>query len=396
MDIKEISRANQDLCVKMRRDLHKIPELRLDLPKTVAYVKKRLDEFDIEYKEYVNGNGIVANIEGKSPGKCLAIRADMDALPVVEETGAEYSSTHLGCMHACGHDSHTAIALTAAKILSENKDKFKGNVKFIFQPGEEIPGGAKPMIEEGVLINPDVDFVIGMHGGMLADQKIGTFGFRKNEMMASMDTFEIDVYGKSGHGARPNEAIDPIIISAEIITALQRIISRDISPVDNGVISVCKIQGGSSQNIIPDKVSMLGTARSFSEKVRDIIEKRIEEVACGIAKVHGGQAEVNYKRFYPILENDPEFTKRVKNITEKLFPGDTLYLKRPTMGGEDFAYFGKEVPSTFIFFSNPKIYEDGQVYPNHNGRFDLDESTFYKAVAVFVKIALEVLNWYFC
>lgn len=392
MDTKKIARDNQDLCVKMRRDLHMIPELELYLPKTSAYVKKRLNEFGIDYKEYVNGNGIVATVEGKGPGKCLAIRADMDALPVTEETGVEYASVHQGCMHACGHDSHTAIALTAAKILSEHKDKFRGHVKFIFQPGEEIPGGAKSMIEEGALKNPDVDFVIGMHGGKLADEELGTFGFRKNEMMAAMDTFEIDVYGKSGHGARPNEAIDPIVISAEIITALQRIISRDISPVDNGVISVCKIQGGSSQNIIPDKVNMLGTARSLNEEVRDIIEKRIKEVVCGIAEVNGGRAEVNYKRFYPVVENDPEFTKIVKDITEELFPGDTLYLDRPTMGGEDFAFFGKEVPSTFIFFFNSKVHEDGQTYPNHNGKFDLDESTFYKAVAVFVETALEVLN----
>ncbi|MDY2919058.1 MAG: amidohydrolase, partial [Anaerococcus sp.] len=331
-------------------------------------------------------------IEGKGPGKCLAIRADMDALPVCEETGTEYASTHPGKMHACGHDSHTAIALTAAKIISENTDKFNGYVKFIFQPGEEIPGGAEPMIKEGALKNPDVDYVIGMHGGRLADEELGSFGFMKNEMMAAMDTFEIDVYGKSGHGARPDEAIDPIVVSAEIITSLQRIISRDIPPVENGVISVCKIEGGSSQNIIPDKIHMLGTSRSLNEEVRDIIERRITEVSEGIAKVHGAKAVVNYKRYYPVVDNDPEFTEKVKDITEELFPGDTLYLKRPTMGGEDFAFYGKEVPATFIFFTNPKVYDDGSIYPNHNSKFDLDESSFYKAVSVFVETAFKVLN----
>lgn len=394
MDAIKLAKENQDLCVKMRRDLHMIPELELDLPKTSKYVKDKLEEFGISYKEYVNGNGIVATIEGKGPGKCLAIRADMDALPVCEETGTEYASTHPGKMHACGHDSHTAIALTAAKIISENTDKFNGYVKFIFQPGEEIPGGAEPMIKEGALKNPDVDYVIGMHGGRLADEELGSFGFMKNEMMAAMDTFEIDVYGKSGHGARPDEAIDPIVVAAEIITSLQRIISRDISPVENGVISVCKIEGGSSQNIIPDKVHMLGTSRSLNEEVRDIIERRITEVSEGIAKAHGAKAVVNYKRYYPVVDNDPEFTEKVKDITEELFPGDTLYLKRPTMGGEDFAFYGKEVPATFIFFTNPKVYDDGSIYPNHNSKFDLDESesSFYKAVSVFVETAFKVLN----
>ncbi|MDD7305355.1 MAG: M20 family metallopeptidase [Peptoniphilaceae bacterium] len=392
MDSISLAKENQDLCVKMRRDLHMIPELELDLPKTSSYVKEKLEEFGISYEEYINGNGIVATIKGNGEGKCLAIRADMDALPVLEQTGAHYASTHPGKMHACGHDSHTAIALTAAKIVKENSDKFKGYVKFIFQPGEEIPGGAKPMIDQGALKNPDVDFVVGMHGGRLADEKIGTFGFKKNEMMAAMDTFEIDVLGKSGHGASPNEAIDPIVVAAEIISSLQTIISRDISPVENGVISVCKIEGGSSQNIIPDKVHMLGTARSLNEDVRDIIEKRISEVSEAIALAHGAKAKVTYKRYYPVVDNDPEFTERVKAIAENLFPGQSLYLKRPTMGGEDFAFYGKEVPATFIFFTNPKVYEDGSIYPNHNCKFDLDESSFYKAVALFVETVFKVLN----
>lgn len=391
MDTIKLAKENQALCVKIRRDLHKIPELGIDLPKTVSYVKNILDEYGIAYKEYVNGNGLVATIKGCEEGKCLGIRADMDALPIMEETDLPFKSIHEGRMHACGHDSHTAIALTAAKILSENTDKFKGHIKFIFQPGEELPGGAKPMIDEGALKNPDVDFVIGMHGGRLVDEELGSFGFMENEIMASMDSFDIDVFGKSGHGARPNEAVDPIVISAEIITGLQRIISRDISPVENGLISVCKIEGGVSQNIIPDRVHMVGTARALNEDVRDIIEKRIKEVAQGIARTHGGDARVNYKRYYPVVNNDPDFTEKVKSITEGIFPDDTTYLKRPTMGGEDFAFFGQYVPSTFILFTNPKLHEDGKVYPNHNSKFDLDEDSFYKAVAVFVEAALKLL-----
>lgn len=392
MDSIKLARDYQNLCVEIRRDLHKIPELGLSLPKTSQYIKNKLDEFKVSYKEYLDGNGISATIFGKEKGKCLAIRADMDGLNIIEETNLLYKSKNYGNMHACGHDFHMAVALTALKILSLNKNEFKGCVKFIFQPGEELPGGAKPMIDEGVLENPHVDFAISMHGGVLSDQNLFTFAFKKNEIMASMDTFEIDVIGKSGHGARPHETIDPIVISAEIISALQRIISRDISPVENGLISVCKISGGVSQNIIAERVNMLGTARSLNEDIRDIIERRIKEVSEGIAKTHGARALVKYRRYYPVLKNDELLTEKIKNITENLFPNDTLILDRPSMGGEDFAFFAKEVPSTYIFFKNPKIHDDGKFYPNHNSKFDLDEDSFYKAVAVFVESAYRLLN----
>lgn len=392
MDYIKLAKANEDLCIEMRRELHKIPELELELPKTVAYVKSKLDDFGIEYKEYVNGNGLSALIEGSEAGKCLAIRADMDALPVAEETGLEFASTHPGKMHACGHDSHTAIALTAAKILNENKDKLKGSVKFIFQPGEEIPGGAKPMIDEGVLENPKVDFIIGMHGGHLAEIPRGSIAFKENEMMAAMDKFTIEVNGKGGHGASPHLAIDPIVISGEILMGLQKIISREIAPVDSALVSVCKINGGFTQNIIPDKVEMMGTARSLSEDVRDIVEKRVIEISEGIAKTYGGSADVNYERFYPVLNNDPEFTGQVKSIVSDILPEDVFDLRKPVMGGEDMAFYQQEVPGCFMFLSNLGEHSDGVCYPNHNSKFNLDESLFYKGVATFIASAFEILK----
>lgn len=392
MDVVKLAKENEDLCIEMRRELHKIPELELELPKTVKYVKSKLDEFGIKYTEMINGNAIVANVYGDSKGKCLAIRADMDALPVTEETGLPFASTHKGCMHACGHDSHTAIALTTAKILNENKDKLKGVVKFIFQPGEEIPGGAKPMIDEGCLENPKVDHIIGMHGGWLSDIPHGKIGFKDNELMASMDRFSIKVKGKGGHGANPQKAVDPIIISAEILMGLQKIISREIAPVDSGLVSVCKIDGGYTQNIIPNEVNMLGTARALDEGVRDTIEKRIEEISQGIAKTYGGSAEVLYERFYPVLKNDPDFNSFVKENTREIFPDDIFELSKPTMGGEDMAFYLKEVPGTFMFLSNLKAAADGEKYSNHNPKFDLDESLFYKGVSVFLKTAFEFLS----
>ena len=392
MDYIKLAKDNEDLCIEMRRELHKIPELELNLPKTVAFVKSKLDEFGIKYKEYVNGNGLSALIEGSLPGKCLAIRADMDALPVTEETGLDFESTHPGKMHACGHDSHTAIALTAAKIINENKDKLKGSVKFIFQPGEEIPGGAKPMIEEGVLENPKVDFIVGMHGGHLADVPRGSIAFKENEMMAAMDKFTIEVNGKGGHGASPHAAVDPIIISAEILLGLQKIISREIAPVDSAVVSVCKIDGGFTQNIIPDKVNMMGTSRALDEDVRDIVEKRISEISDGIARTYGGSAKVNYQRFNPVLDNDPEFTNQIKSIVSKMIPEDVFEMRKPVMGGEDMAFYQKEVPGCFMFLSNLKEHSDGICYPNHSPRFNLDESLFYKGVATFVASAFEILQ----
>lgn len=392
MDFIKLAKENENLCIQMRRDLHMIPELGLNLPKTSTYVKNKLESFGIDYIEMIDDNAIVATVEGLDGGKCFAIRADMDALPIDEETGADYTSTHPGKMHACGHDSHTAIALATAKIVSENRDKFKGKIKFIFQPGEELPGGAKPMIDEGALKNPSVDYIIGMHGGRIMDAPHGFIGFKKGPMMASMDKFTILVNGKGGHGAKPEETIDPILISSQIIMNLQTIISRNISPLESGLISVCKINGGFNQNIIPNKVEMMGTARSLNENTRDMIERRMREIVENTAILNGASAQLNYERCYPLVDNNPELTEYAKNITEKLFPGETLYFDKPTMGGEDFAFYQKEVPGSFIIMSNPKIYPDGQTYPNHNSKFDLDESLFYKAIATFLAVTFNKLN----
>ncbi|WBW50517.1 amidohydrolase [Peptoniphilus equinus] len=392
LDAVKLAKDNENLTIEMRRALHQIPELELELPETVAYVKRKLDEFGIAYRELINGNALVATIYGAEEGKCLAIRADMDALPVTEETGLEFASTHPGNMHACGHDSHTAIALTVAKILNEHKDALHGAVKFIFQPGEEIPGGAKPMIDEGALENPRPDYIMGMHGGSLIDMPRGSIGFKDNELMASMDRFSITVKGIGGHGANPQKTVDPIIIAGEILLGLQKIISRELSPVDRALVSVCKIEGGSSQNIIPDEVHMLGTARTLNETTRDMVERRIGEIASGIATTYGGSATTVYERFYPVLNNDPEFTHYVKGITSKLYPDDIVDMEVPTMGGEDMAFYLREIPGTFMFLSNLAPAKDGVCYPNHNAKFDLDESTFYKSVSIFVATALDMLK----
>lgn len=393
MDIIKLAKDNENLCIEIRRDLHKIPELELELPKTVKYIKDRLNSWGVEYQELVNGNAIVVLIEGNGgEGQCIGIRADMDALPITEETGLEFASTHSGCMHACGHDGHAAMALTTLKILNENRDAFKGSVKFFFQPGEEIPGGAKPMIDEGALENPRPDYMIGIHNGNVSKMEPGKIGFREGAMMASMDRFSIKVKGKGGHGANPHETVDPIIITGEILLGLQKIISRELAPYDQALVSVCKIEGGTSQNIIPDEVNMLGTARTLNENARDLIEKRILEISDGIAKTYGGSAELLYERMYPVLSNDAEFTRHVKTLVGEIFPEDVQDLPDPTMGGEDMAFFLQEIPGTYIFLSNIKPHSDGVRYPHHNSKFDLDESQFYKGIAIFLATVFDKLG----
>lgn len=390
--INEVKKIEKDI-IKDRRNLHKIPELGLNLPNTVEYVKKRLEEMGIPYNLMVNGNAIVGMIEGKKDGKTIALRADMDGLPIKEETGLEFQSTN-GCMHACGHDGHTAMLLGAAKILNENKDKIKGNIKLIFQPGEEYPGGAKPMIDEGVLENPKVDRIIGLHAGQLSKEvPKGKIGIKYNEMMASMDRVYIKVRGKGGHGAYPELTIDPIVIAAEIVLAIQKIKSREIKATEPVVISLCRINGGINQNIIPDTVEIEGTIRTFNNDTREYISKRIEQVVQGITISHNAEYEYEYDFKYPPLINDIHVTEDFyKSSLEILNEEDIVELKEPLMGGEDMAYYLQEVPGTFFYLSNLGEI-DGKEHPHHNSKFTLDESLLYLGTSLFINYSFFYLNY---
>lgn len=389
--IEEVKKIEEEI-ISWRRALHKIPELGLNLPSTTSFVRKQLDEMGIEYKELLDGNAIVGLIKGNNPGKTLAIRADMDALPIVEETNLEFASTN-GNMHACGHDGHTAMLLGAAKILNNNRDKFKGNVKLIFQPGEEYPGGAKPMLEEGAFENPKVDAVIGLHNGQISPEvKKGMIGFSYGDIMASMDRVLIKVKGRGGHGAYPQLTIDPVVIAAEIVLAVQKIVSREIDTTSPCVVSLCRIQGGINQNIIPDDVEIEGTIRTFDNDLRRYIAKRIEEVVKGIVEANRADYEYTYDFKYPPVINDKAFTENFVKSAEKVIGSENIMeITKPLMGGEDFAYFLEEVPGTYFFLSN--INEvDGEVYGHHNSKFDLDEKEFYKGSAIFIQAALDYLN----
>lgn len=389
--IQEVKKIEQNI-TNWRRNLHMIPELGIVLPKTTKYVCERLDEMGIEYHLLMNGNAIVGIIRGNGEGKTIALRADMDGLPIKEETGLAFSSTN-NCMHACGHDAHTAILLGAAKVLNDNKNKFKGNVKLLFQPGEEYPGGAKPMIEEGALENPKVDAIIGLHAGHLSeDIPRGNIGVCYGNLMAAVDRIFIKVKGKGAHGAYPELSVDPIIIASELVMALSTIISRETQAIDSAVLSICRIQGGINQNIIPGTVELEGTVRTINNMTREKIARRIEEITKGITQAHGGTYEYEHEYVYPALINDSEFTKDFVESAKKIISEDEINeIKKPLMGGEDMAFFLELVPGTFFYLDNLKDV-DGLYYGHHNSRFDLDEQFFWKGSSLLIQGAIDFLN----
>ena len=394
MDFKKMALDIEDQIIKWRRDLHQIPETGLELPETSNYIEQELDKMGIEYKSGVAGSGIVAIIwAGDEDSKTFAVRADMDALNITEETGLDFASTHEGKMHACGHDSHAAMALGVAKIASENKDKLAGNVKIIFQPAEEGPGGAKPMIEEGALEDPKVDAIVGLHiGTIFKEVKPGQIGVSKGATMACLDSFDIEVEGKGGHGAMPHTTVDPVAVSSSIVQELQTLISREITPVRPGVISVCKIHGGSAYNVIPGKVNMEGTARFIHEEQRQQISKRMEELVEKVADARRAKVKFNYHYGYPPVANPEEFTDYFKGVAETVMDNENIIeLKEPVMGGEDMAYFLKEVPGTFFFLGGAKEI-DGEIYSHHNSKFDIEESVFHLGTALMAKTAFDWLE----
>lgn len=392
----KLAQAVETEMIKWRRQLHQIPELGLELPRTVAHVTSILEELGIEYDaSYVNGNAIVALIHGTKEtvdnSKVLAFRADMDGLPILEETGLPFSSTNEN-MHACGHDGHTAMLLGAAKILNENRDQFSGTVKLLLQPGEEYPGGAEPMIREGAMENPKVTRVMGFHQGHI-DPKLakGTIAYKEGAMMASMDRFLIEINGKGYHGAYPENSQDPIAAAGQLITALQTIKGRNVKAVNPAVVSITRVQGGFNQNIIPDKVELEGTVRALNDETREFIHKKIEQIAHGIGAAMDVECVVTYDYKYPPVTNDALVTAEVVHSLETIFPGQLVEIEDPLMGGEDFAYYLYEAPGTFLFLSNPADIE-GQFHGHHHAKFDVDESLFYMATASFVQVALDYLG----
>ncbi|MBE6012716.1 M20 metallopeptidase family protein [Anaeropeptidivorans aminofermentans] len=378
--------------IKWRRELHQIPEVGTQLPKTCEYIKGKLDEMGIPYTCTKSVTGIVALIEGGSPGKTVALRSDMDALPVLEETGLDFKSTN-GSMHACGHDAHSAMLLGAAKILNDHKSELKGNVKLIFQPGEESPGGAEPMIKEGCLENPKVDAIFGQHIGVLIDGlKTGEVAVSYGNAMACRDAFKIAVKGRGAHSSTPHLSIDPVAIAAQIINGIYMIKARELDALSPSVISVCMIHGGTASNIIPEKVEMEGSTRSIDPKVRKFIAERIEQVVKTTCETYGADYEFEFSWDYPVLTNHKEMAEMVIEGAGKILGSDKVFVQpQAIMGSEDMSFFLNEVPGAYYFLGSV-VSQDGVVYGHHNPKFLLDESVFAKGSAVMVQLVQDYLN----
>lgn len=391
--MKEQAKRIEDKIIHWRRELHKIPEVGLELPKTSQYIQRQLEKMGVGYRTLLNGNAIVAILTGKKKGegKVFAIRADIDALPIKEETGLDFASTNEN-MHACGHDGHAAILLGAVELLKDKDEDISGTILFLFQPGEEYPGGAKPMIDAGAL-SPMPDAIIGLHAGNLCGEVTGdSIGIGKGAIMASMDRFFIKIVGKGAHGASPHQSIDPISIAAEVISALQRIVSRELAPTNTAVVSVTRIQGGFNQNIIPGEVELEGTVRALDEETRRFIALRIEEITTHICAAHRAEAIVEYDDRYPPVIVDEQITELFAASAKKIVGEDRIvHIQKPLMGGEDMAFFLREVPGTFFFLSTPGVI-DGEVYPHHHPKFDLKENQLWIGSALFAQMALDFLQ----
>jgi len=376
-------RALQPQLTVWRRQIHQQPELAFKEIQTADFISQKLSSWGIEHQRGVAQTGIVAVIPGHKPGPVLAIRADMDALPIEELNQVEYKSKSPGVMHACGHDGHVAVALGTAYFLSQHRDSFSGTVKIIFQPAEEGPGGAKPMIEAGVLESPDVDAIIGLH--LWNNLPLGTIGVRTGALMAATEFFHCTIHGRGGHGAIPHQTVDSIVVASQVINALQTIVSRNIDPLKSVVVTVGELHAGSAVNVIADAARMGGTIRYFDEAYEGIFEQRLHQVIGGICQSYGASYTLDYNPLYPAVINDPDITDLVRSVALSVVetPAGVVPECR-TMGGEDMSFFLKAVPGCYFFLgaANPA---KGLDYPHHHPRFNFDESALSTGVEMFTR-----------
>ncbi|MBK6339785.1 MAG: amidohydrolase [Bacteroidetes bacterium] len=377
--------------VEMRRHLHAHPELSYQEKETAAFVAKKLKDVGIHYEENIGGFGVVGYIYGKNPDKkVFALRGDMDALPILEQNDVDYKSCNEGVMHACGHDVHTTCLMGAAMILNDLKENFEGTIKLIFQPAEErLPGGASIMIKEGVLENPKVEAIVGQH--VLPQLEVGKVAYRSGISMASCDEIFLTVKGKGGHGAVPQLTVDPILIAAHIIIALQQIVSRNANPTMPSVLSIGKIIGNGATNIIPDEVKMDGTLRTFDESWRADAKVKIKKIAESIAESMGGTCEVNILDGYPFLKNEEQLTNRcIENAKEYMGEENVVPLDL-RMTAEDFSYYSQVVPACFYRLGTGNIAK-GIVSPIHTPTFDVDEKCLEIGAGLMAWLAINELN----
>jgi amidohydrolase len=390
MNISPDVRSSVKELVALRRAIHQYPEEGFKEFRTSALVRSKLKSWGVDHKAMC-GTGTVALIKGSRPGPTMLIRADMDALPLQEENKVPYCSRNKGVMHACGHDGHTAMALLAAKLLQKQRTSLRGNVKFMFQPAEEGPGGAGPMtmMDEGLLRGPKVDAAFAIH--MWNDLPTGRMGVRTGPVFASADEFTMKVIGRGGHGAAPHQTVDPVATAAQVVTACQNIVSRKVDPTRSAVVTFGQIHGGTRHNIIPDVVEMTGTVRAFEETVRRQLQREIPRIAGGVASAMGARFEFEYHRGYPPTVNEESMTDLVRDSVREAAGTAAAVEQDLSMGAEDMSLVLQEVPGCYFFLGsmNPR---KGLVHPHHSVHFNFDEDALALGVETWLRLTHRFLN----
>ena len=386
VDIRQLVSEYKDLVINTRRDLHRIPETAFTEKKTSEYVAEYLNREGLEVQTGIATYGVVGLLKTGRPGPTLLLRADMDALPVTEETGLAFTSTHEGVMHACGHDAHTAMVLVAATVLNRIKEELNGTIKFLFQPAEEGPGGAKPMIDQGVLENPKVDYAIGCH--VWPEIPEGTIGVRSGAFMAAMDRFDIKIIGRGGHGAMPHMCVDALEVGTQVVNALQRISSRHMNPLEPAVVTVATFHAGTAFNIISGDAKLSGTTRTFNLDIWNSWEERLEKVVRGVCESMGSEFELKFSKGYPPTINNDSMAEVVRRCARKVVGEDKVVEPERTMGGEDMSYFLQQSKGCFYALG---VGREGFA-PVHNPRFNFNEDVLALGVETHCRIALDLLK----
>lgn len=381
-DILSKAAALKEDIISWRRHLHQYPELSFEEVETVRFVKEKLEQlnFDIEYP--IAKTGLIATLKGESEGPTVALRADMDALPIQEESNLPYKSSVDGVGHLCGHDAHTAILLGAAHILSQNPLK-KGNIKLLFQPAEEGYSGAEVMVNEGALQNPAVDVIAGLH--VHPTVKTGETSITEGYATACADSFDIKIIGKGGHAAHPHLSIDPIAIASTVIASLQQVVSRNVDPLENIVLTIGKINGGFARNVIAPEVTLEGTVRLLNPNLRPLVKEKMDEYLKGITEGMGGTYEFTYTDGIPSVYNEPTLIPDLQHSIDKILGENQLLKVKPSMGGEDFSYYTNKIPG--VFFRLGTNGSEDTSYPNHHPKFNVDEDALPYGSAILVQFA---------
>lgn len=388
-DFMTEAQAMREELVARRRDFHQNPELAFEEVRTAGIVAAELTSLGLEVQTGIGKTGVIGILDGATDGPTVLVRADMDALPILEANEKEYASQVPGKMHACGHDGHTAIALGVAKMLVGKRDQLAGRVKFVFQPAEEVGGGARAMVADGALENPRPDVVFGLH--LWNNMPVGKLGIASGPVMAGSSDFIVKLSGHGGHGANPHESIDPVICAAHIVTALQTIVSRNADPIDNAVVSVTRLQAGTANNIIPQTAELSGTFRTFRPEVRDLVATRIGEIARGVAGAMGCEIDVEIRHHTTFVANDPEVTTRLRDLFRSMGHSEEDFIEARTMGAEDVGEFMADIPGTYFFVgsANESL---GLNYGHHHPRFDFDEDVLPLGAALLASAVADYLK----